>query len=77
MNNGAEKISSSGSALLKFKPKRCLQIPWGTNDRCDRANLCRSDSGIWIAELWMVEDVERLKSELELHLFVDWEGLEY
>ena len=74
-NKGTGSVNSD-SAILELELKRCLQVTWVANNRGDRPDLRRADRGVRVTELWMVEDVERLKPELEVHLLVDRERLE-
>ena len=74
-NKGAGSVNPD-SAILELELKRCLQVTWVANNRGDRSDLRRADRGVRVTELWMVEDIERLKPELEIHLLVDRERFE-
>ena len=62
--------------MLELELERSLQIPRISDNRSNRANLCRPNRRVWIPKLRVIEDVERLKPELEVHLLVDRERLE-
>jgi len=74
-NKGAGSVNPD-SAILELELKRCLQVTWVASNRGDRSDLRRANRGVRVTELWMVEDIECLKPELEVHLLVHRERFE-
>ena len=74
-NKGAGSVNPD-PAILELELKRCLQVTWVASNRGDRSDLRRANRGVRVTELWMVEDIECLKPELEVHLLVHRERFE-
>ena len=66
----------SGPHYLPAQPQRHLDMPLQIDNACTGAKIsCRRGSNVRVVESGVVESVEELGSELQLHAFVDREIL--